>query len=685
MGPRLRPSFAWALASATLGLGGCDEGGTLAPGEAVLVIDPDVVDLGRVYVGREAEASVAARSVGARSVDYTASFGPGFGEGLTVGPARAVISPQTTETLVVRLDGQRAGPRDVVVRFAYGTATATLTIRADVRFPPDCEDGNICTENQFDFERGRCTSVATTHACNDLDACTTRDQCAQAVCLGESISCDDDNVCTDDFCDREAGCIHRLTRDCDDGNPCTDDLCDPGRGCIHRTAEDGTPCGEGETCRVASICIRGSCSEVSVPDGTECDDGDPCSLGERCASGECLDPDFTYPEDGELEWMTPVGPLAPGAERNPVVDVDGTVFVAVSDGVVALEQCGGVAWENRGLGTPDGDSMLLMPGRLVVPLKDRIEELNPLSGESLGAHDLRDLLPAGTATTTRLTSLDLVIRGSGALVGSVWVEPPDADPHGSVYEIPVGSVPLVQYELGDAHAAALALDQDESVILLLRRGPPGSGTPAPERVVRLGPDNLPGSSWSSSAVETASSHLAIDAVGEVLWTAGLRTFSRTGSSRRRWPEATDPFLRTGGSAVVDRDRTYFVALDEGSAPGLGETWSLIALDRGVREPAFVAPLPGPAPGATPGLDADGNVYVVTRDAVLTSRTPEGELRFQLELPTSADLRAASVAVTASNLSLVIGGGHVFGVQADPLQSTSAWFRYRRDNFSTGHR
>lgn len=665
--------------------GACDDGGTLTSDQARLVLEPSVVDLGRVYVGQSVEGVVEARSLGAAPVEYTARFGPGFGEGITVGPARAELAPRIFAPVVVRLTPQVSDARELRVFFDYGTQTATLTVLAEVLFPPDCEDGNICTENSFDFERGRCTSRATTDACNDLDACTSRDQCAQAMCLGESISCDDGNTCTDDFCVRDSGCVHIPARDCDDGNPCTNDFCDPVFGCRHETADDGTPCGEGVECRVASICIGGSCSEQNVPDGTQCDDGDPCSGGERCTEGVCLDPDFAYPADGQIEWTTTVGPLAPGAERNPVIDVDGRIFIGVIDGVVALEQCGGVAWERRGIGAPDADSMLLVPGRLVVPLSDRILELDPMDGAVSFEHDLTRLLEGQPSTGAELNGLDLVVRGSGALVGSAWVVPPEGPPFGLVYEIPAdGSPPLRLLTLEGEHAPHLALDLDESLVLLLRRGPPGGDAVAVERVARLGPDNLPGTSWTTSEIETQRSGISIDGAGRVVWTAGLRDFARTGEVRVFEREPIDPSDRSTGAAVVDRGRVYFVASDpEDASP---DAALLVAYEEGRDDPVFVQAIPSPTLGATPALDGSGNIYVVSDDGVLRSWDFDGALRFALALPFgAARIDNGGVAVTRTNTTLVVGAGRVFGVQADHPQSTSAWFRHRRDNFSTGHR
>ena len=74
--------------------------------------------------------------------------------------------------------------------------------------PLECDDGNVCTDDSCD-PQGGCLYVNNTSACEDGNACTEGDQCANGVCEeGTSLSCDDSNLCTTDTCDQESGCIH---------------------------------------------------------------------------------------------------------------------------------------------------------------------------------------------------------------------------------------------------------------------------------------------------------------------------------------------------------------------------------------------------------------------------------------------------------------------------------------------
>ncbi len=88
-----------------------------------------------------------------------------------------------------------------------------------------CDDHNPCTQEGCDPGTG-CTWTPVEGTCNDEDACTLGDFCAEGVCVaGRGIpDCDDDNECTEDSCRPEVGCIHaRRTGPCDDGVACTED------------------------------------------------------------------------------------------------------------------------------------------------------------------------------------------------------------------------------------------------------------------------------------------------------------------------------------------------------------------------------------------------------------------------------------------------------------------------------
>ena len=95
----------------------------------------------------------------------------------------------------------------------------------------NCDDGDACTENDA---CGAAGCEGTPVVCNDGDPCT-EDACAAGTgCVytdGNGLPCDDGNACTTgDLCAN--GACSGATLACDDGEFCTSDSCDPATGCV---------------------------------------------------------------------------------------------------------------------------------------------------------------------------------------------------------------------------------------------------------------------------------------------------------------------------------------------------------------------------------------------------------------------------------------------------------------------
>ncbi len=193
--------------------------------------------------------------------------------------------------------------------------------------PPDCNDGNVCTDDSCDPEAG-CQHKANTAPCTDDDACTMGDHCTGGACSpGKAMSCDDGNACTLDVCDPVTACHHTpleggcddgnlcTTGDscvagkcqalkgisCDDGNLCTDDYCLPQSGCQHE--DNSVPCDDHDVCTTLDVCFQGACigsGDFSCEDGNECTD-DACDPLSGCkhdpAEGACNDGNACTPTD----------------------------------------------------------------------------------------------------------------------------------------------------------------------------------------------------------------------------------------------------------------------------------------------------------------------------------------------------------------------------------------------------
>jgi len=203
--------------------------------------------------------------------------------------------------------------------------------------PKNCDDQNVCTDDSCDPLTGLCVHSENSGPCDDGDPCTANDTCTNFGCAGTPVVCDDQNPCTDDFCDRvSGGCVfvpnqspcddgnactlndvctagecRGTQKNCDDVNSCTADSCDPSTGaCIHVPANDGNKCSDGNLCTLNDICQQGKCVGtpktctdgnpctddscdkktgqcVFTPNTKPCNDGDPCTEGDVCSNNVC--------------------------------------------------------------------------------------------------------------------------------------------------------------------------------------------------------------------------------------------------------------------------------------------------------------------------------------------------------------------------------------------------------------
>jgi hypothetical protein len=164
-----------------------------------------------------------------------------------------------------------------------------------------CDDGDYCNGTDT-CEGGECrihTGISpcggVAHCSNDLKKCVQ--------CLVDS-HCDDDEVCTTDFCDALGNCYfsHADNVVCDDGKFCNGtDICLGGTCSVH----SGDPCGgvtcneawdqcaecendsdcpgHGELCVVSVTCLTNNTCYTMYNGGGSCDDGIYCNGAGRCA------------------------------------------------------------------------------------------------------------------------------------------------------------------------------------------------------------------------------------------------------------------------------------------------------------------------------------------------------------------------------------------------------------------
>ena len=149
-----------------------------------------------------------------------------------------------------------------------------------------CNDGNPCTTDLCDPQKG-CTFSPTDGGCDDGNECTSGDHCLNGLCAFTSFNaCDDENVCTADSCDVLLGCLHGPQAGlCDDNDACTTaDACANGF-CSGGPAPD---CDDGEACTDDSCTADTGCLHAPVQNGGGCDDLDACTPTDQCTDGACV-------------------------------------------------------------------------------------------------------------------------------------------------------------------------------------------------------------------------------------------------------------------------------------------------------------------------------------------------------------------------------------------------------------
>jgi len=172
----------------------------------------------------------------------------------------------------------------------------------------NCNDDNVCTADTCDDNTGKCKFKQLSSACDDGNACTTKDVCSDGFCAGGAVDCDDSNPCTDDGCDKNSGCTHKANNaPCNDGNACTDNDACAGGNCAGK-AKDAKACDDGNPCTTDSCDKKLGCLQVA--NTASCDDGNKCTVGDTCKSSKCVagtntcqcnnDGDCAAKDDGNL-------------------------------------------------------------------------------------------------------------------------------------------------------------------------------------------------------------------------------------------------------------------------------------------------------------------------------------------------------------------------------------------------
>ena len=88
-----------------------------------------------------------------------------------------------------------------------------------------------------------------------------------AISCEDDVDCpDDNNACTEDYCENNGLCVYMPVECTADFNDCTVEVCDPAVGCQQEPVADGTKC-DGVACQAGDCELAGSvlpCSELGI-------------------------------------------------------------------------------------------------------------------------------------------------------------------------------------------------------------------------------------------------------------------------------------------------------------------------------------------------------------------------------------------------------------------------------------
>lgn len=505
-------------------LGGCScEGGGVGSTTAGFRTATTSVDFGRALEGTIIARSIELSGTGRSGVTVEVSTSAPF------------TAPSTVE-----VPGGGTVPLELTFTAGQGPSEGTLTLRSNgesfevalrgvgVR-PLDCQPTASCREARFALETGSCVESLAPDgtSCTPAGLCLENGVCRAGSCVGTPRSCDDGNICTQDACAADVGCVHVDTSSqCPrPANVCEQAICDPVSGCGTAPRADDAICGSVD-CVNAHFCRSGSCITVPTPEGFLCSPATPCQGEGHCSAGTCVRPDAGVMTP---EWSVPLGdsPAEVAPERNTLLAMSGNLFFQSCNLTTQDGGCGLVSYTGNGF------------QRFVQPLDagTRLRALGPFGALVDEGEALRAL---GTSTGQLAWSLPLTSdAGSFLLPRDAW-----AVTSGGTLALALSAAPPSADEV-----VYLELEAKDGGVL--RSGSvPGARSGS---ALALGPQNAP---WLAAPL-AETLHGTTDG-GQLSWTP-LAVSQAVGRSLSVGNGGTQAFL--GGAQAVDQDGGSFALLE----------------------------------------------------------------------------------------------------------------------------
>ena len=231
------------------------------------------------------------------------------------------VFTSTGNVVLVGSSQLKVGGNDVTVGrvlrvSAWGHASCGAAGACAFKKDGGCDDGNLCTDDACEKTAG-CTFTTNVALCNDGNACTHNDFCKAKKCSpGKPVVCKKAGPCEVVACDPTVGCKvtkNKVGTACDDGKTCTkSDVCLPDGGC----AGNKDPCLDGFPCTIDACDEKAGCTHA--PNDKLCDDNKVCTDNRCDAKKGCVYPFNRAPCDDGLVCSTPsyckAGTCVPGVK-----------------------------------------------------------------------------------------------------------------------------------------------------------------------------------------------------------------------------------------------------------------------------------------------------------------------------------------------------------------------------------
>lgn len=671
---------------------GCDGASNVTELKASLHLPATEISMGKVFVSYPSTKEVLISSRGDFPLDFVVQVLGPESDMFRISPLLGSIPANGSTTLTVTAGATRIGKMTIQIHVAsnanVGAPAGLFTVTADAQLPPDCEDGNGCTIDRFDPEAHKCLHLSHEKACDDRNRCTHNDRCREGECRGEALECDDDNLCTDNLCNPLSGCVFPPTRSCDDRNPCTIDSCLESEACAHTAVEDGTLCDDFELCTQADLCTQGVCTGIPIPDGTSCDDGDPCSKNEVCSMGECLDENYQAPGLGEIKFDTAVPALSNEAGRNLIVDRDGHIFLGLRNGLLSLDACGDMQWENETLGAPRWRAALSLPGRIFVPTGSTIHVIDSVDGVELDRINLHAAI-ANTSSATQTLIKDMAVQADGSLIVSIKTWNAASEIDGFLLSWTPGTEDArILFHWPFSWAEQLAIGRTEILNAVLTQTSSISPFGMTTRLTQFDLHTL-NMLWTSSATVTEhASYLALGRGPAVAWSIGRLFHSPAHRTTRILP--SQPFLNAyeAGAPIFGNELIYwpFNRAANGASMGQAELASELVASSTTGEIKWRLALDEGLRGSSGVLGRHAMFYLVSNSGRLLSVNAKGQIIWDQDHGrASSDPFVSNPTLTPQGVLVFALEGRVIGIQTDETLNASPWPRIRHDNLATSHR